>query len=107
MTFTVARTAVDQWFRHRSARLGAALAYSSVFSMGPLLLIVAGIAGLLFGADAVRGSLTAQFRSLLGETGSKAVEAKGSTTRGPLANLPCLVRRHPWVGVSAGRLPCH
>jgi membrane protein len=75
MTWTVFKIAVDQWFRHRSARLGAALAYYSVFSMGPLLLIVTSIAGLLFGADAVRGSLTSQFRSLLGETGSKAVEA--------------------------------
>ena len=75
MTWTVLKTAVDQWFRHRSARLGAALAYYSVFSMGPLLLIVTSIAGLFFGADAVRGSLTSQFRSLLGETGSKAVEA--------------------------------
>src|SRR5438552_683787 len=75
MTWTVLKTATDQWFRHRSARLGAALAYYSVFSMGPLLLIVTSIAGLFFGADAVRGSLTSQFRSLLGETGSKAVEA--------------------------------
>jgi membrane protein len=75
MTWTVFKTAVDQWFRHRSARLGAALAYYSVFSMGPLLLIVTSIAGLFFGADAVRGSLTGQFKSLLGETGSKAVEA--------------------------------
>ena len=75
MIWTVLKTAVDQWFRHRSARLGAALAYYSVFSMGPLLLIVTSIAGLFFGADAVRGSLTSQFKSLLGETGSKAVEA--------------------------------
>jgi membrane protein len=75
MTWTILKTAVDQWFRHRSARLGAALAYYAVFSMGPLLLIVTSIAGLFFGADAVRGSLTSQFRSLLGETGSKAVEA--------------------------------
>src|SRR5436190_4827381 len=74
MTWTIITTAVDQWFRHRSARLGAALAYYSVFSMGPLLLIVTSIAGLFFGADAVRGSLSAQFSSLLGETGSKAVE---------------------------------
>jgi len=74
MTWTIITTAVDQWFRHRSARLGAALAYYSVFSMGPLLLIVTSIAGLFFGADAVRGSLSAQFNSLLGETGSKAVE---------------------------------
>jgi membrane protein len=75
MTWTILKSAVDQWFRHRSARLGAALAYYSVFSMGPLLLIVISIAGLFFGAEAVRGSLTAQFRSLLGDAGSKAVEA--------------------------------
>jgi membrane protein len=75
MTWTVLKAAVDQWFQHRCARLGAALAYYSVFSMGPLLLIVTSIAGLVFGADAVRGSLTSQFKSLLGETGSKAVEA--------------------------------
>ena len=43
--------------------------------MGPLLLIVISVAGFFFGADAVRGNLTAQFRSLLGDTGSKAVEA--------------------------------
>jgi membrane protein len=75
MMWKILKTAIDQWFVHRSARLGAALAYYSVFSMGPLLLIVISIAGLFFGADAVRGNLTAQFRSLLGETGSKAVEA--------------------------------
>jgi membrane protein len=75
MTWNVLKTAVDQWFRHRSARLGAALAFYSVFSMGPLLLIVTGIAGLFFGADAVRGNLTQQFRSLLGDNGSKALEA--------------------------------
>ena len=89
MFVQVLKTAVDQWFRHRSARLGAALAYYSVFSMGPLLLIVTSVAGLFFGADAVRGSLSAQFRSLLGDTGSKAVEAMlagaSSATSGRLA----------------------
>jgi membrane protein len=68
-------TATNNWFRHRSARLGAALAYYSVFSLGPLLLIITAIAGFFFGADAVCGSLTTQFRGLLGETGGQAVEA--------------------------------
>jgi membrane protein len=68
-------TAANNWSRHRSARLGAALAYYSVFSLGPLLLIVTAIAGFFFGADAVRGSLTAQFREFLGQTGGQAVEA--------------------------------
>jgi membrane protein len=73
--WSVLKTAVSDWFRHKSSRLGAALAYYSVFSLGPLLLIVTSVAGLFFGADAVRGALSAQFRSLLGETGSQAVEA--------------------------------
>ena len=93
MIWKVLKTAIDQWFRHRSARLGAALAYYSVFSMGPLLLIVTSVAGLFFGADAVRGGLTAQFRSLLGETGSKAVEAMlagaSSEQSGRLAAICC------------------
>jgi WG containing repeat len=54
MILKVLKTAIDQWFRHRSGRLGAALAYYSVFSMGPLLLIVTGVAGLFFGAEAAR-----------------------------------------------------
>jgi membrane protein len=75
-------TAFNNWSRHRSTRLGAALAYYSVFSLGPLLLIVISIAGILFGEDAVRGSLTAQFRDLLGPAGAQAVEAmlKGASS---------------------------
>lgn len=73
--WTLLTSAANNWFRHRSARLGAALAYYSVFSLGPLLLIVTAIAGFFFGAESVRGSLTTQFRSLLGDTGSQAVEA--------------------------------
>ncbi len=57
-------------FRH-SARLGAALAYYSIFSLGPLLLIVTSIAGFFFGEVAARSALTQQFRSLLGPVGVK------------------------------------
>jgi membrane protein len=67
--------AVDGWFKHKSARLGAALAYYSVFSLGPLLLIVTSVAGLFFGEVAVRGALGDQFRALLGPSGSQAIEA--------------------------------
>ena len=55
--------------------MGAALAYYSIFSMGPLLLLVTAVAGFFFGHDAVRGRLTDQFRSLLGTSGAQAIEA--------------------------------
>ena len=47
-----------------------------------MLLIVISIAGILFGEDAARGSLTAQFRDLLGPAGAQAVEAmlKGASS---------------------------
>ncbi|HEX5998369.1 MAG TPA: YihY/virulence factor BrkB family protein [Hyphomicrobiaceae bacterium] len=67
--------AVNGWLRHKNARFGAALAYYSVFSLGPLLLIVTAVAGLFFGAEAARRSITSQFRSMLGDIGSQAVEA--------------------------------
>src|SRR5690606_20895615 len=88
---TVLVAAGNDWLRHRDARLGAALAYYSVFSLGPLLLIVVSIAGLFFGREAVSTALNGQLRELLGPAGSQAVEAMlqgaGSQTSGTLAAL--------------------
>src|SRR6187200_3337797 len=89
--WTVITRSVSDWLRHYDARLGAALAYYSVFSLGPLLLIVVSVAGFFFGGDSVRDALTGQFRSLLGPTGSQAVEAMlkgaGSPSSGLLSGL--------------------
>jgi membrane protein len=81
MLWRICKTTIAQWMAHRSPRLGAALAYYSVFSMGPLLLLVVAIAGFFFGEDAVRGSLGRQFAALLGPRASEAVEGMlaGST----------------------------
>jgi membrane protein len=81
MLWRICKTTIAQWMAHRSPRPGAALAYYSVFSMGPLLLLVVAIAGFFFGEDAVRGSLGRQFAALLGPRASEAVEGMlaGST----------------------------
>jgi membrane protein len=64
----------NQWVAHKDSRLGAALAYYSVFSIGPLIVIVIAIAGLAFGADAVRAEVTGGLKGLLGDSGTKAIE---------------------------------
>jgi membrane protein len=91
----VIKRAANDWLKHHDARMGAALAYYSVFSLGPLLLIVVSVAGLVFGGDAVREALTGQFRALLGPTGSQAVEAMlrgaGSTGSGVLSGIAGVV----------------
>ncbi|MBI1650439.1 YihY/virulence factor BrkB family protein [Hyphomicrobium sulfonivorans] len=70
----ILKTALMNWSQHRSTTVGAALAYYSVFSLGPLLLIVIAIAGFAFGEDAVRGTLSTESRDLLGAEGAAIIE---------------------------------
>jgi membrane protein len=56
-------------------RLSAALAYYSIFSLGPLLVIAVGLAGLAFGHDAVRHQMQGQLESMLGQKAAGTVES--------------------------------
>jgi membrane protein len=67
--------AAADWAKHKDARQGAALAYYSVFSLGPLMVIAIAIAGFFFGQEAVRGEVGSQLKGLLGDVGAQAVEA--------------------------------
>lgn len=62
-------------------RLSAALAYYSVFSIGPLLAIVVGLAGLAFGASSVRHQVEGQLQGMLGAGAAKTVESMMSARK--------------------------
>ena len=62
-----------EWSEDEAPRLAAALAYYTIFSLAPVLVIVVAVAGLAFGADEVRAALVGQVRGLLGEAGSDLV----------------------------------
>lgn len=55
-------------------RLGAALAYYTIFSLAPLLLIVIAIAGIVFGHDAAQGKIFGQLEGVLGPTTAAAMQ---------------------------------
>ncbi|MFT3997845.1 MAG: YihY/virulence factor BrkB family protein [Asticcacaulis sp.] len=63
-----------EWNEDNAPRLGAALAFYSILSIGPLLLIVTGIAGIAFGRDAVNGYLMTELGTLIGDQGAAAVQ---------------------------------
>ncbi|MHC2336283.1 YihY/virulence factor BrkB family protein [Bradyrhizobium sp. USDA 4454] len=75
MWWTVAKEAATSWSSHKDGRQGAALAYYSVFSLGPIIVIAIAIAGLFFGHDAVTSQVTSSLKDMLGDTGAKAIEA--------------------------------
>jgi membrane protein len=72
---TVAREAAKNWSIHKDSRQGAALAYYSIFSIGPLIVIAIAIAGFFFGHDAVNGQVASSVKDLLGDTGANAIQA--------------------------------
>jgi len=73
--WSVGRQAVAAWSDDYAPSMGAALAYYTLFSIAPLLLIAISIAGLVFGEDAARGQVYGELRELMGDQGAAAVEA--------------------------------
>jgi membrane protein len=73
--WALVRDAVKSWIDDYAPSMGAALAYYTMFSIAPLLLIVIAVAGLAFGEQAARGEIVSQLRTLMGEDGARAVEA--------------------------------
>lgn len=65
----------NAWVDDRCSRMGAALAYYTLFSIAPLLLIVVSVAGLVFGEEAARGELYDQLVGLLGPTNASTVQS--------------------------------
>jgi membrane protein len=62
-------------------RLSAALSYYSIFSIGPLLVIVVGVVGLAFGHEHVRHQIQDQLKSMLGPDSAKMVEGMMSAQK--------------------------
>ena len=73
--YAIARQAVAAWSDDYAPSMGAALAYYTLFSIAPLLLIVVSVAGLVFGEDAARGQVVAELRGLMGEAGASAIQS--------------------------------
>lgn len=73
-SWSLLRQTAQSWLDDYAPSMGAALAYYTLFSLAPLLLIVISVAGLIFGEDAARGEITLQLRSLMGDAGARAVQ---------------------------------
>jgi len=73
-TFSLLKATAFEWLDDQAPTLGAALAYYTVFSLAPLLIISIALAGLVFGAEAAQGQIFDQLRGLLGDASGKAMQ---------------------------------
>jgi len=79
----LAKAAAIGWVADYAQSMGAALAYYTMFSIAPLLLIVISIAGLVFGDEAARGEIFSQLEGMLGAPGALAVQGLLESVRKP------------------------
>jgi membrane protein len=81
------REVYAEWRKDDALSMGAALAYYTVFSMAPLLVLVIAIAGLAFGRKAAEGQLVEQIGGLVGPGGAQAIQGMIARASGPAAGL--------------------
>lgn len=90
--FEVLKQTINEWIADKAPMLGAALAYYTVFSLAPLLVISIAMVGLILGQDAAQGQVFDQVRGLLGDEGGRAIQdmvqsAGSKTSSGILASI--------------------
>lgn len=71
----VLTSSLNAWIDHRSSSKGAALAFYTLFSMTPILILAIAGAGYFFGTEAAQGEIIAQVEGLVGRNGARAIQA--------------------------------
>jgi len=85
--FQLLRETGSAWVEDKVPRLGAALAFYTVFAIAPLFIIVLAIAGFWFGEEAARRELFAQLNGLVGREGGEAIQALIAAADKPKAGM--------------------
>jgi len=73
--YVLFKKACSAWAVDNAPSMGAALAFYTVFSLAPVLIVAISVAGLAFGQKAAEGEFVRQLQGLVGATGARAVQA--------------------------------
>ncbi len=82
---------ISEWLDDKAPTYAAALAYYTIFSIAPLLIIAVAVAGFVFGGDAVRGDIHRELEGLIGASGAKVIEDMMVSASKPGAGIPATI----------------
>src|SRR5712671_513901 len=86
----VAAETFARWGAHNAWTHSAALAFYTLFSLAPVLIVVVSLSGAVFGQELVRGQLVREFQQVMGHETGQAVqgilETAAKTVTGGLAS---------------------
>jgi membrane protein len=85
------RTAAVNWIGDYAQSMGAALAFYTIFSLAPLLLIVISLAGLVFGDEAAHGEIFKKLHDVFGASGARAIQGLVEGAARPADSVPAAI----------------
>lgn len=68
------RHTFSEWNDHEAPRLGAALAFYTILSLAPLVILVIAVVALVFGHSAAQEQILSQVQGMIGQDGAAAVK---------------------------------
>jgi membrane protein len=89
--YELLKATYNEWSKDKAPRMGAALAYYTIFSLAPLLVIAIAIAGFVFGPEAVQGQIMGQIQGLVGSEAARAVQTMIQSAHKPANGVAATV----------------
>lgn len=83
----MAKETVADYIEDNALSRGAAIAYYTIFSIAPVLVICIAIAGLAFGQEAAQGAMVGQLRGLMGDQAAEAVQTMIASASGKSSGI--------------------
>ena len=85
--WAIVKETIADWIDDGAARLAAALAYYSLLSLAPLLVISIAIAGFVFGHDAARGRVAGELGAVVGAQAAEGIESVVASAQSPVSGV--------------------
>jgi membrane protein len=85
--WSMLRETFSEWSEDGASRLAASLAYYTIFSLAPLLIIVIAVAGFFFGETEARAGIFSEMESLMGPSGAEYIRSLLDTSWEPSSGI--------------------
>lgn len=83
----LAKQTVSKWSEHKAPRLGASVAFYSLLSFAPLLVLIAAIVALVFDRNTTQNALVDQARQMIGDRGADTVKSLLTNAQKPSSGI--------------------
>jgi len=86
-TISLLKETYNKWSEHEAPRLGASVAFYSLLSFAPLLLLATAVIALVFDQNRAQGALVSEARQLIGDSGAQTVQSLLKNAQKPSSGI--------------------